>query len=170
MHPPNYFEDKERLSKILLSKRIIKSSPDGRFRDCWYWTGTTNDGYGRIIMCDYRKHPIKIHRLSAYLWLNYDIENSKLCVLHKCDNRLCFNPEHLWFGTCTDNMEDKNNKGRQARGEKVNTNILSSDDVLAVRIMFEEKIETNKAEIARIYKVSVGCIKGILSKKTWRHI
>ncbi len=54
------------------------------------------------------------------------------CVLHDCptgDNPRCVNPEHLWLGDRTENMEDKIKKGRQLRGEQVYGHKLTSETV-----------------------------------------
>jgi hypothetical protein len=39
-------------------------------------------------------------------------------VLHRCDNKPCINPEHLFLGTSADNMQDKIRKGRDYNQKK----------------------------------------------------
>jgi hypothetical protein len=67
-------------------------------------------GYGAI-QRDGKK--IAAHRVS---WeLHHGPITGGLHVLHRCDNRKCVNPAHLFLGTHQDNMRDRDQKGRQAR-------------------------------------------------------
>lgn len=99
----------------LKEKITIKPSPNGKFQDCWWWTGDStckyNDdrNYG-IILIDQKRH--RVHRVSASIYLGFDL-NSELEVCHKCDNPICFNPDHLFVGTKSDNMKDMWDKDRR---------------------------------------------------------
>ena len=75
---------------------------------CWLWTGPIGTrGYGQLdVAC--KTHAA--HRLS---WLVYRGEiPAEMHVLHKCDNRLCINPDHLFLGDQNTNMKDMKSKGR----------------------------------------------------------
>lgn len=88
-------------------------------RGCWEWIGTLHPaGYGQVTF-NYKHH--LSHRLS------WEIHNGPIppgkgahgtCVLHRCDNRTCVNPAHLFLGSNADNMHDKVVKGRMPRMSK----------------------------------------------------
>ena len=101
--------EEQKLARIkeYLEKYIIKSTDPNR---CWDWTGPKNySGYGYINF-NYRTGVKRAHRIS---WIAYKGQiPAKLHVLHKCDNRSCTNPDHLFLGTHQDNMRDMVQKGR----------------------------------------------------------
>lgn len=76
---------------------------------CWIFLGTKyQGGYGQVC---FMGRKIGAHRLSAHLWLGFDL-NDRRCVLHRCDNPPCVNPKHLFIGTHKDNIQDSIAKGR----------------------------------------------------------
>ena len=83
--------------------KVNKLSNDG----CWNWTGTVNQkGYG-MIGC--RRLNIGVNSIGAhrFSWLINIGEIPKgMWVLHKCDNKLCVNPNHLYLGDHLDNVKD----------------------------------------------------------------
>ncbi len=84
---------------------------------CWEWNGRIGgSGYGRheTTVQGRRKH-IVVHRLAFVLAFGLP---SKPYVCHRCDNRICANPEHLFEGTHRDNMDDMMAKGRTNNGNR----------------------------------------------------
>ena len=80
---------------------------------CWEWPLSRNKqtGYGQFTL---KPAPgqllVTAHRLSYSLFVGPVAPN--LCVMHRCDNRGCFNPDHLAVGTLADNNRDMHAKGR----------------------------------------------------------
>jgi hypothetical protein len=54
-------------------------------------------------------------------------------VLHRCDNRACCNPAHLYIGTHHDNMRDRVARDRYQRGPRHYLAKLTWDDVARIR-------------------------------------
>lgn len=78
---------------------------------CWEWHASMlPNGYGAI---QYHRQKTGAHRVS---WIiHYGEIPSGLFICHKCDNKKCVNPEHLFLGTAKDNARDRANKGRSFR-------------------------------------------------------
>lgn len=82
--------------------------------ECWIWRKSKNPvtGYGQLASWENGKRKLyAAHRLSFSTFVAPIPDG--LQVLHKCDNRACFNPAHLFLGTQQDNMDDMIVKGRQ---------------------------------------------------------
>jgi hypothetical protein len=104
---------------------------------CWEWAAALGTkGYGKI-----QRPGTRItegaHRASYEL--NIGPIPTGLWVLHKCDNRKCVRPDHLFLGTCQDNIDDMHAKGRGAltnlgsTGARSVTRVFSDDEVRAMR-------------------------------------
>lgn len=93
---------------LALQNRIELGSTPEPNTGCWLWTGSVvTAGYGAISV--FRKNT-SAHRASYVAFVG-EIPTGKL-VRHKCDTKLCVNPEHLTLGTHSDNAYDRSERGR----------------------------------------------------------
>lgn len=133
--------------------KILKSS-----KGCWEWqAGISGCGYGQSHYV--RGKTIGAHIVSWFIHHNYWPE---LHVLHKCDNRKCINPDHLFLGTPQDNQIDCVEKGRNPLAKfKIN-------EIKEIKLKIKNGIR--QADIARQYKVSRRYISNIKTGLTWKHV
>lgn len=76
--------------------------------DCWEWQASiATTGYGQFM---YEGRPHGAHRIS-WMLTNGDIPTGAW-VLHKCDNRRCCRPDHLYLGDPAANARDTHGRGR----------------------------------------------------------
>lgn len=101
---------------------ISKATPDAFWANtrkvesgCIEWQSTpTKLSYGRLRVNGKHK---RAHR-HAYELIHGALP-ADVMVLHRCDNRICVNPEHLFLGDNFANMQDMAEKGRAAGFNRV---------------------------------------------------
>jgi len=131
---------------------------------CWNWLGATNWGYG---VFGSRKNLIEhAHRTSWKLHFGEIPEG--LLVCHKCDNRLCVNPSHLFLGTQEDNMKDMVRKNRSAKGENHSQAKLNRKQVKMIRELYKKQV--SQAELAARFNIDSSHVSNIVNYKLWKHI
>ena len=135
---------------------------------CWLWTASQKNigrrgstvGYGQFYL---RSHMEAAHRV-AYWHANGPFAQ-ELLICHTCDNPPCVNPKHLFAGTSQDNVNDRGEKNRQARGDNLGTGKLKEVQVHEIRKLLATKL-THK-EIGAKYGVSRHAITDINSGRKW---
>lgn len=131
---------------------------------CWQWTAYIHPtGYG--FTCIRGRGSVGAHCLS------YEVFNGDrrgLSVLHRCDNRKCVNPAHLFLGTRAENNSDRDSKGRQATGARIFTTKLNADQVREIRAQFANG--DPKKTIARRFGVTGKNVEAIVNRQTWKYI
>jgi hypothetical protein len=128
---------------------------------CWPWKQAPKaNGYGRL---HWERKSHLVHRL-AWKLLKGPIPDG-LLVLHKCDNRICCNPRHLFLGTYIANVADRDAKGRQARGERGGTAKLTRQQIREIRAS-----RTRQIDIAEAFNITQAHVSTIKRRKAWRHV
>ena len=122
---------------------------------CWEWQGRLSNGYGIVrINC----YPELAHRHSYRLFIGKIPGEMFIC--HKCDNRKCVNPEHLFIGTHQDNMDDMVAKGRH--GGHPYSRRPDKDEENMIKELYEPGI--TQKDLADMFGVSISSISRLVRK------
>lgn len=136
---------------------------------CWLWGAAGHKtGYGRFGITS---TTVEFAHRAAWLLMRGPIP-AGMYVCHKCDVKLCVNPDHLFLGTAADNMRDASKKGRiRIPPESYESNgshqpaKLTDDDVRHIRLS-----PLPSSELASIYGVTRRAIWAARTRRTFRGV
>lgn len=133
---------------------------------CWNWTASSRGtGYGAFKL---KGKVVDAHRVS------YSIHKGAIpkgmLVCHKCDNRACVNPDHLFVGTHSDNMKDAASKGRlniQSHPPQ-NRYLKTSEEIREVKEAIAHR-DCNLKELSNRLGVPYHVLRRISAGETYRN-
>ena len=138
----------------------LEHTPEG----CWEWTrALTKAGYGAMGL---KRGVVETtHRISWRL-ANGTIPEG-MNVLHKCHNRKCCRPEHLYIGTQKDNVRDMLEAGRAGgrKGETHHKAKMTSEQIAEIR---QKRAEGQTGtSLAKEYGLAHSGIYRIVNNRGW---
>jgi hypothetical protein len=151
------------------SKVAITANPD----ECWEWQASVGShGYGQLSLGTFKNQTIALSHRFVWQIKMGEIPNG-MFICHRCDNRRCCNPAHLFVGTYQDNIDDMNKKGRArggtALGENHGKSKLTNQLVLHIRETYA-KGATDLKTLANEVGVSVSTVANVVNRSTWKHV
>lgn len=156
----------------------VDTSPGhGPNGDCHLWTGCgrgTPTNYYGVITIEGKVHGV--HRVAFFLKHgHWPLQ----LALHKCDVKLCVNPDHIYDGSHSDNMKDARNRGlithyptptyrKRRRGVRHPNARFTNAQVRNIRQKYTDGMTV--AELAHRYGSPWPTIDWIVKRRTWRHV
>lgn len=154
-----------------LWRKVDKNGPLWNGTPCWLWTGACDTkGYGHLGTGGAGGKTIKACRVAYELTVGIIPEG--LGILHHCDNPACVNPEHLFTGTQTVNLQDMTDKGRRRYrahpGSDNGMAKLSESQVRDIR----ERVSAGelRSALAKEFEMDWTSIANIASRRSWKSL
>lgn len=155
--------------------RVHKGDPTA----CWEWGGAkTSSGYGNLA---WHGQQVQAHRVAYFLThggiglaTGFRHEGKaktyRRFVLHKCDNRSCCNPAHLFLGSMRANQLDAYQKGRKRQPKSDHTNAkLTPDQVRDIRRRYDNGLDL-QVPLAKEFGVSQRVISLVVRRETYKDV
>ena len=127
---------------------------------CWQWTAAGKH-YGVFW---YKGKNVSSHRISYFI----DHKIWPDMVLHKCDNKKCVNPAHLYSGDVRQNALDASLRGRLVVGAANNKTKLSVEKVIFIKHQLKQGV--SMLRLANAHGVSHQAIRNIVCGKAWAYV
>lgn len=147
--------------KKALWEKIEVRNPD----ECWPWKGRIGrNKYGLIRNNGF---PFIASRI-VFAASGGVFTEEKPLALHKCDNRACCNPAHLYAGDDADNTADKIARNRIPKGANGPARKLTADQVLEIRAAFARG--ENPFAVAAKFNISHSYAHRLVKREAWTEI
>ena len=120
----------------------------GSSDECWEWQGATNSEDRARFFYDGE------NRAAARVLMKWRNNVGEQFVLHTCDNPRCVNPDHLYLGDHSDNIQDAyENGGLDMSGDNNSNATLSDSDVRDIWEKYHNNPEVTQYDLADEYPV-----------------
>lgn len=150
-------------SKIILWLKEAIQHRD-RQSGCWEWPFGKGGKYGSV---RYNSKTNRPHVLALVFDGKPNPDNKY--ALHTCDNPICVNPSHLYWGTHLQNIQDMNSRGRgnvEAAHKAVRK--LTDREVKDIRVRYLNG-ETQKL-LGPEFGISCNGVSRLVNRKTYKDI
>jgi len=141
--------------------RIAKLDEEG----CIRWPGHHGDWYVSIYLSCGRW--TKVHRAVCEA-AHGAPPTFNSYVLHSCDNKHCINPNHLSWGSASQNAKDAVLRGRTPKGSKCKKSILTECEVKQARSLRRDGV--TYSELERQFGISRGSLWHAINGNNWKHV
>lgn len=142
--------------------KVDKCGPTVAHMDsaCWQWTA----GGMTCGVFHYLNKPFSAHRFSFLLANGY----LPFMVLHKCDNKKCVNPDHLYGGDALANAADASARGLLPIGKANCQTKLTPEQVLEIK----RRVASGQSllSVSKDFPVSYQAVRQIIKGKAWKHV
>lgn len=143
--------------------KVSKAGTD----ECWTWTAAKDrTGYGYFRTGGKGSPTTTAHRV-AYVLAHGPVADD-VVICHRCDNRSCVNPSHLFAGSQADNIRDMQRKRRHSHGESHGASKLTADNVQAIRA--RHSAGESMRSLGREFGVDTTWVSKIVHRRWWRHV